>query len=83
MNLFKKKTQATMEMTLKQNIPQSKVTRDINMVPISIVDHRILLMFNVPNITKSSIYSSNDNGDGKIEVWHSNGDGTWDCVLVS
>lgn len=70
-------------MELKRNIPQHKATRDINMVPINIVDHRILLMFNVPNITKSTVYSSIDNGDGKIEVWHGNGDGTWDCVLVS
>lgn len=71
-----------MEMILKQNIPQSKVTRDINIVPINIVDPRILEMFNTPDIINSTVYI-NDNGKGKTEVWHSQGNGLWDCVTVS
>ncbi|RZK26760.1 MAG: hypothetical protein EOO43_01880 [Flavobacterium sp.] len=69
-------------MILKQNIPQSKVTRDINIVPINIVDPRILEMFNTPDIINSTVYI-NDNGKGKTEVWHSQGNGLWDCVTVS
>lgn len=68
-------------MELKQNIPQIKVTRDIQMVPINIVDPRILEMFDRPDIINSTIYV-NDSGKGKTEVWHSNGDGTWDCVTM-
>lgn len=70
------------KMELKQNIPQVKVPRDITMVPIHIVDPRVLLMFKVPDIIKSTVYV-NDNGKGKTEVWHSNHDQTWDCVIVT
>lgn len=71
-----------MEMTLKRNIPQNKVPRDISLIPINIVDPSILTAFNNSDIMMSSVYYSQDR-KGNIEVWHGNGDGTWDCVILS
>jgi hypothetical protein len=72
----------TMEMKLKQNIPQVKVPRLIQMIPIYIVDPRILAMFNEPNIRQSTVYYD-DNDKSKTTIWHGNYDGTWDCVVVT
>ncbi|RZK38671.1 MAG: hypothetical protein EOO90_21480 [Pedobacter sp.] len=71
-----------MQYQLKTNIPVNKVTRVIHAVPTYIIDPKLLEMFNTPDIISSTIYID-DNGKGKTEVWHSQGNGMWDCVTVS
>lgn len=71
-----------MQYKLKSNVPQIKVTRDIRIVPVNIVDPRVLTMFNEPEIMNSTVYFD-DSDKSKTTIWHNNYDGTWDCVVVT
>lgn len=72
-----------MELKLKKNIPQLNVPRDITMVPVNIIDARILSMYNEPEIMNSTVYYNPVSAKGTTDIWHRNVDGTWDCVTVS